>query len=154
MVPLQSLWLNVACSSWNSLYWDKASTRIGTRQVQELWQVNHERLAVMSFPGLTSKVNGMQHMIWWSQSLGPQSATGDSWISFSHLMACGTFWVLVLSFVFKTKEALWSTSLCLLSLHCSPTGSGCNSYTLLSSQHYLFSYSSLKNTLFKHVPFC
>lgn len=144
VVPLQSLWLNVACASWNCLYWDRASTRI----------VTSERLAVMSFPVLTSKVNGMQNMIWWSQSLGPQSASGDSWISFSHLMACGTFWVLVLSFVFKTKEALWSTSLCLLSLRCSPTGPGCNSYTLLSSQHYLFSYSSLKNTLFKHVPFC
>lgn len=36
---------------------------VGTMQAQELLELNPERSAVMSSPGLTSKVNGMQHMI-------------------------------------------------------------------------------------------
>lgn len=56
----------------------------------------------------------------------PQSASGNYKIRFSHLEDCGTFEVIVLFFVSKTKEAMQSSCLCLGSLHCSPTGPGPN----------------------------
>lgn len=57
----------------------------------------------------------------------PQLTSGHCSIRFSHLEDCGTFGVPVLSVASKAKKAMWSTCLCTVSLHCSPTGPGPNS---------------------------
>lgn len=46
----------------------------------------------------------------------------NCWIRFSYLEACRTNGFPVLSFVSKTRKAMQSTSLCMVSPHCSPIG--------------------------------
>lgn len=69
------------------------------------------------------------------------------WSGFQTLEDCGTFGVPVLPFVFNTKEAIWSTRLCILSLHWPPTGPGHNTLWPLCSSNVSKKHAKLASDM-------